>query len=252
MRRCSPRSKPWPPPPAAACAALHSSAHAIAGPCSCRPACWAMALLHSSGLGRALLLAALLQLLAPAAASAPSWQDWGSRAVYQARFWHGPGLLPPRPRMGWDHARACSSCLRPPVPARTLPPTPAPAPAQIVTDRFAAPALMPLVASNGKNATCSALNNYCGGTWQGILDQLDYIQARRPAHAVGRGALMAAGPAWGQGLSAAACCPPAPHAAAYAAGRILAGTHAEQRTVALAAFLHLAGPEPERHLGQPC
>ena len=81
-----------------------------------------MALLHSSGLGRALLLAALLQLLAPAAASAPSWQDWGSRAVYQARFWHGPGLLPPRPRMGWDHARACSSCLRPSVPARTLPP----------------------------------------------------------------------------------------------------------------------------------
>ena len=43
---------------------------------------------------------------------------------------------------------------------------------QLLTDRFASPLLMPNVVGKA----CGALNNYCGGTWQGMLDQLRYIQ----------------------------------------------------------------------------
>lgn len=39
---------------------------------------------------------------------------------------------------------------------------------QLLTDRFARP--------DGSTAACSNLSGYCGGTWQGIVDQLDYIQ----------------------------------------------------------------------------
>mmetsp|Transcript_80558 Transcript_80558/g.207345 ORF Transcript_80558/g.207345 Transcript_80558/m.207345 type:complete len:606 (-) Transcript_80558:586-2403(-) len=39
---------------------------------------------------------------------------------------------------------------------------------QVITDRFAP--------SNGSEAPCDDLSNYCGGTWKGIVDHLDYIQ----------------------------------------------------------------------------
>lgn len=39
---------------------------------------------------------------------------------------------------------------------------------QIMTDRFAT--------GTGDRSACSDLGEYCGGTWQGIIDQLDYIQ----------------------------------------------------------------------------
>ncbi|PSC67576.1 hypothetical protein C2E20_8791, partial [Micractinium conductrix] len=42
----------------------------------------------------------------------------------------------------------------------------------IVTDRFASPECVPL----NKGCTCPSLSNYCGGTWQGMVDHLDYIQ----------------------------------------------------------------------------
>ncbi len=38
---------------------------------------------------------------------------------------------------------------------------------QIVTDRFNNPS---------STAGCSNLSDYCGGTWQGIIAKLDYIQ----------------------------------------------------------------------------
>ena len=38
---------------------------------------------------------------------------------------------------------------------------------QILTDRFAT--------SSGSTEPCSDLTNYCGGTWRGIYDNLDYI-----------------------------------------------------------------------------
>ena len=37
---------------------------------------------------------------------------------------------------------------------------------QLLTDRFA----------SGSSTSCSDLRNYCGGTFQGIIRQLDYIQ----------------------------------------------------------------------------
>ena len=39
---------------------------------------------------------------------------------------------------------------------------------QIITDRFAR--------SDGSTAPCNDLGNYCGGTYQGIINKLDYIQ----------------------------------------------------------------------------
>lgn len=39
---------------------------------------------------------------------------------------------------------------------------------QVLTDRFAT--------SNGNTNACSDLSNYCGGTYKGIVDNLDYIQ----------------------------------------------------------------------------
>jgi alpha-amylase len=42
---------------------------------------------------------------------------------------------------------------------------------QVVTDRFAQ-----TVADGSKATECTNLNNYCGGTFQGIIDNLDYIQ----------------------------------------------------------------------------
>jgi alpha-amylase len=39
---------------------------------------------------------------------------------------------------------------------------------QILTDRFAL--------ADGSSPSCSNLNDYCGGTWQGIINKLDYIQ----------------------------------------------------------------------------
>ncbi|KAI1298828.1 alpha-amylase [Xylaria venustula] len=39
---------------------------------------------------------------------------------------------------------------------------------QVLTDRFAL--------ESGSTAACADLTNYCGGTWQGIITQLDYIQ----------------------------------------------------------------------------
>ena len=39
---------------------------------------------------------------------------------------------------------------------------------QILTDRFGRP-------DESTTASCN-LSNYCGGTWQGIIDRLDYIQ----------------------------------------------------------------------------
>ena len=40
---------------------------------------------------------------------------------------------------------------------------------QVVTDRFAR-------TDNSTTASCSNLNDYCGGSWQGIINRLDYIQ----------------------------------------------------------------------------
>ena len=40
---------------------------------------------------------------------------------------------------------------------------------QILTDRFAK-------SGGDANAPCGDLSDYCGGTFQGILDKLDYIQ----------------------------------------------------------------------------
>ena len=37
---------------------------------------------------------------------------------------------------------------------------------QLLTDRF----------NNPNGGTCN-LSNYCGGTWRGIIDRLDYIQS---------------------------------------------------------------------------
>ena len=87
-------------------------------------------------LAAALLLLLLVLALAPSATladtdGAPTFKDWGRRAVYQ-----------------------------------------------ILTDRFAAPSKMPALEGN----RCPApYNNYCGGTWQGILDQADYIKVRTAA-----------------------------------------------------------------------
>lgn len=39
---------------------------------------------------------------------------------------------------------------------------------QIVTDRFAR--------TDGSTTASCNLSEYCGGTWQGIIDKLDYIQ----------------------------------------------------------------------------
>ena len=39
---------------------------------------------------------------------------------------------------------------------------------QIMTDRFAQ--------SGSSTLACSNLNGYCGGTWQGIINHLDYIK----------------------------------------------------------------------------
>lgn len=39
---------------------------------------------------------------------------------------------------------------------------------QIVTDRFAR--------TDGSTTASCNLSQYCGGTWQGIIDHLDYIQ----------------------------------------------------------------------------
>lgn len=39
---------------------------------------------------------------------------------------------------------------------------------QLLTDRYAR--------TNGSEAPCSDLGNYCGGSWQGITNNLDYIQ----------------------------------------------------------------------------
>ena len=39
---------------------------------------------------------------------------------------------------------------------------------QLLTDRFAR--------TNGDRTACSNLGNYCGGSWQGIINNLDYIQ----------------------------------------------------------------------------
>lgn len=39
---------------------------------------------------------------------------------------------------------------------------------QLLTDRFAR--------SNGDKSSCGNLSNYCGGTWKGIEDNLDYIK----------------------------------------------------------------------------
>ena len=38
---------------------------------------------------------------------------------------------------------------------------------QVLTDRFAR--------SDGQNGACSDLSNYCGGDYQGMIQQLDYI-----------------------------------------------------------------------------
>ena len=39
---------------------------------------------------------------------------------------------------------------------------------QILTDRFAR--------SDGNNGACTDLSHYCGGTWKGIENHLDYVQ----------------------------------------------------------------------------
>ena len=39
---------------------------------------------------------------------------------------------------------------------------------QLLTDRYAR--------TNGSEAPCSNLGGYCGGSWQGIINNLDYIQ----------------------------------------------------------------------------
>ena len=39
---------------------------------------------------------------------------------------------------------------------------------QLLTDRYAR--------TNGSETACDDLGNYCGGSWQGIIDNLDYIQ----------------------------------------------------------------------------
>jgi hypothetical protein len=44
---------------------------------------------------------------------------------------------------------------------------------QVVTDRFAGPNSMPA----GAGQPCNSLSNYCGGSWQGILSKISYIQA---------------------------------------------------------------------------
>ena len=39
---------------------------------------------------------------------------------------------------------------------------------QLLTDRYAR--------TNGDRSACADLGKYCGGTWQGIINNLDYIQ----------------------------------------------------------------------------
>lgn len=39
---------------------------------------------------------------------------------------------------------------------------------QVLTDRFAK--------TDGSTGACGNLNDYCGGTWQGLINKLDYIQ----------------------------------------------------------------------------
>jgi alpha-amylase len=39
---------------------------------------------------------------------------------------------------------------------------------QVLTDRFAR--------TDGSTTASCNINNYCGGTWQGIINKLDYIQ----------------------------------------------------------------------------
>ena len=39
---------------------------------------------------------------------------------------------------------------------------------QVMTDRFAR--------SDGSSDDCSAIDKYCGGTWIGLINKLDYIQ----------------------------------------------------------------------------
>ncbi len=44
----------------------------------------------------------------------------------------------------------------------------------MVTDRFASPEQAPL--EQRYSARCAVLNNYCGGTFRGLRDRLDYIR----------------------------------------------------------------------------
>jgi hypothetical protein len=47
--------------------------------------------------------------------------------------------------------------------------------AQLLTDRFAK--------STDGGGACSNLSDYCGGSFQGIINHLDYIQVRSPSTA---------------------------------------------------------------------
>ena len=39
---------------------------------------------------------------------------------------------------------------------------------QVITDRFAR--------TNGDTSNCNNFSDYCGGTWQGVINNLDYIK----------------------------------------------------------------------------
>ena len=104
----------------------------------------------------ALTVLMLLPLAAASVRRLPTADEWAGRVVYQVRS---------RPRLGAGTRASwpCRRCRRrrcSPPPARPLLP-------QIVTDRFAGPEVMPA----NKGTKCTNLNNYCGGTWQGILDR---------------------------------------------------------------------------------
>ena len=72
-------------------------------------------------------------------AEAASAQQWRSRRIYHVRL-----LFPANP------------------------PTYTNKPKKVLTDRFAQ-------GSDSGNTTCSSLSSYCGGTWLGLRDRLDYI-----------------------------------------------------------------------------
>lgn len=125
----------------------------------------------------ALLVVLVVLSVAPARAALAPWRDtpsldtWRKRAIYQVSRLHGQGSGRVTPV-----AAPVQSVPRLQELLVYHPPPDAAArySLQVVTDRFASPELPPL--ERRYNARCPDLGNYCGGTFRGLTDRLEYIR----------------------------------------------------------------------------